>query len=238
VFLDDRKTLWRKLRELALAVRIERQFEKDKILEMYLNKVYFGHGFYGVEAAARGYFAKAASGLATDESALLAGLIQAPSAYAPQAHPAKALARRAIVLTRMVDAGYLTKDRADRLRKEAIRLHETPSADTFGRYFKSYVTRQLVQRYGEDQVFDGGLRVYTSLDPAMQRAAEQTLSEGIGADRAAARLQPPEICRARSTDGCEGSRGECDGRRDVIPARCARGDRCRDRGDSRAGGRT
>jgi penicillin-binding protein 1A len=179
MFLDDHKTLWRKSREAALAFRIEREFSKDKILELYLNNVYFGHGFYGVEAAARGYFGKSARELGVDEAALLAGLIQAPSAYAPQAHPERALARREIVLSRMVDAGFLDRATADRVARMPIRLHESPPEDQFGLYFKNYVTRQLVQQFGEELVYDGGLRVFTTIDASVQRAAEAALAAGL-----------------------------------------------------------
>ncbi len=179
MFLDDRKTWWRKGREIALAFRIERSFTKDKILELYLNKVYFGHGFYGVEAASRGYFGKSARDVNLQEAALLTGLIQAPSAYAPQSHMDKATARRATVLNRMVDAGFIDQGTATKLAKSPIVLSDAPIEDQFARYFKNYVTRQLVQKFGEEAVFDGGLRVYTTLDPEVQRAAEKALLEGL-----------------------------------------------------------
>ncbi len=179
MFLDDQKTWWRKWRELVLAVRIEHEFSKDRILELYLNTVYFGHGYYGAEAASRGYFGKPASGVTLGEAALLAGLIQAPSAYAPQAHPDRAKARRAVVLSRMVDEGYLTPADARRLAAAPLRLHQPPPPDGFAQYFKAYVVRQLVQRFGEDRVFDEGLRVFTTLDPGVQHDAERAVSSGL-----------------------------------------------------------
>jgi 1A family penicillin-binding protein len=199
-FLDDRKTLWRKTRELGLAIAIEHEFTKDKILELYLNKVYFGHGYYGVEAAARGYFGKTARKVTVDEAAMLAGLIQAPSAYAPQAHPERAHARRRTVLMRMVEAGYLDRASAERLGRAPIHLTESPGAETFGRYFRNFVTRQLVQQFGEERVFDGGMRVYTTIDAAIQRAADAAIAEGV------ARVeQEPAYKRARLAAGKRGA---------------------------------
>jgi 1A family penicillin-binding protein len=179
MFLDDRKTLWRKGREIIVAFRIERQFKKDKILELYLNEVYFGHGYYGVEAAARGYFGKPASALTLPESALLAGLIKAPSHYSPRAHLEKSQARRAIVLDQMVDAGYIDRQTAEQHAKAPVVLTRVAAQDPFASYFKKYVLRTLVERLGEEAVFEGGLRVYTTLDPDLQRAAETALKEGL-----------------------------------------------------------
>ena len=192
MFLDDRKTWWRKGREIALAFRIERSFSKDKILELYLNKVYFGHGCYGVESAARGYFGKSAKDVNLEEAALLAGLIQAPSAYAPQSHPEKAAARRATVLSRMVEAGFLDQMTATRLGRTPIALHEPSAENQFARYFKSYVTRRLVQEFGEEAVFDGGLKVYTTLDPGLQVAAERAVADGLAAIEALPKYKHPK----------------------------------------------
>src|SRR6185503_12658907 len=108
-FLTDDKTFRRKFKEMFLAMRIERHFTKDQILELYLNRVYFGDGLYGVEAASMGYFGKPAKAVNVEEAALLAGLIKAPSAYSPTTHLDRAVARRTIVLRQMVDAGFLDK---------------------------------------------------------------------------------------------------------------------------------
>jgi penicillin-binding protein 1A len=179
MFLDTRKTWWRKWRELALAMRIEHELTKDKILELYLNTIYFGSGYYGAEAASRGYFGKSANDVSVAEAALLAGLIQAPSAYSPRTHPDRAKTRRAVVLSRMVEVGDLNAEDAKKLREAPIRLHAPVAADAFGQYFKSYVVRLLTQRFGEDRVFDEGLRVYTTLDPDVQRDAERVVAEGL-----------------------------------------------------------
>jgi penicillin-binding protein 1A len=189
MFLDDRKTLWRKGREIIVAFRIERQFEKDKILELYLNEVYFGHGYYGVEAASRGYFGKPASALTLPEGALLAGLVKAPSTYSPRAHLDKARTRRAIVLDQMVDTGYIDRSTAEQTAAAPVTLTRVAAESPFARYFKNYVVRTLVERLGEEAVFDGGLRVYTTLDPELQRAAELALKDGLQTIEARPRYQ-------------------------------------------------
>ena len=178
-FLTDDKTIRRKLKEMFLALRLERRFTKNEILEFYLNKVYFGDGFYGVEAAARGYFGKSARDLQLDEAALIAGLIQAPSAYAPTEHADRALARRAVVLNQMVEAQFITRATADATAKMPLQLKDGFERERFAQYFKNQVTRQLVDRFGWDMVSEGGLRVYTTIDPAIQLAAEQTLTQGL-----------------------------------------------------------
>jgi len=178
-FLSDDKTIRRKLKEMYLALRLEQRFTKNDILELYLNKVYFGDGYYGVEAAARGYFGKSARDLTVDEAALLAGLIQAPSAYAPTEHLERAVARRAVVLDQMVEAGFVDADLAPSLANAPVRLESGFTDEQFGQYFKNQVTRQLVDRFGWEMVSQGGLRVYTTIDPKVQIAAEEALKEGI-----------------------------------------------------------
>jgi len=178
-FLTDERTLRRKLKEIYLALRIESQFTKEQILEAYLNRIYFGGGFYGIETAARGYFNKPAKALSEDEAALLAGLIQAPSAYAPTEHLDRAIVRRAVVLSQMVSAGFLDAEKARTLRDAPVRLESGFDDERYGQYFKNAVTRQLVERFGWERVSQGGLRVYSTIDPAMQRAAEAALSRGI-----------------------------------------------------------
>lgn len=180
-FLSDQKSFWRKAREIVLAVRLEWAFEKDEILEMYLNRIYFGRGFYGIEAAAQGYFGKPASALKLDEASLLVGLIQAPSAYAPPTHLDKALARRRIVLGRMVAVGAITQAQAERAAAAKVRLRRDLGQPSFGEYFRNRVARELTDRFGEDMVWNGGLRVYTTIDPTLQRAAERALTSGLTA---------------------------------------------------------
>ncbi len=177
-FLTTDKTIRRKLKEAYLALRIERIYTKREILEIYLNKVYFGAGLYGAEAAARGYFGKHASALTLDEAALLAGLIQAPSAYDPTEHLDRATARRAVVLGQMVAAGFIDRATARTLAARPVKLVADDDGAT-GAWFKQAVTRELVDRFGWDVVSTAGLQVYTTYDPAAQRAAEQALGRGL-----------------------------------------------------------
>ena len=178
-FLTPEKSLRRKLKEAFLAIRIEWQFDKPAILETYLNKVYLGAGLYGVEAASRGYFDKSAAKLDLAEAALLAGLIQAPSAYAPTTHPDRALERRAVVLARMAEAGMIDEATAREVADAPLALADGFKREQTGAYFKQAVTRELVDRFGWDLVSKGGLRVFATLDPAAQRAAEQALIRGL-----------------------------------------------------------
>jgi penicillin-binding protein 1A len=177
-FLTTDKTVRRKLREAYLALRIERLYTKRQILELYLNKVYFGSGLYGVEAAARGYFGKPASALTLDEAALLAGLIRAPSGYDPTGHLERALARRRVVLGQMVASGQIDRDTARAMAQRPVKL-VNEDEHTTGAWFKQAVTRELVERFGWETVSTAGLKVYTTYDPAAQRAAEEALSRGL-----------------------------------------------------------
>jgi 1A family penicillin-binding protein len=179
-FLSRDKTYRRKLKEVVLATYIESLYTKQEILELYLNKVYFGDGLYGVEAASRGYFGKGASELNVAEAALLAGLIQSPSSYAPTVNLDRAIARRNIVLRTMVSSGAIDQPTADREKKAAVKLtNALEIKETFGLYFKEQVRRDLVERFGWQRVYQGGLRVYTTMNADLQRSAEKLLEEGL-----------------------------------------------------------
>jgi penicillin-binding protein 1A len=174
------KTLTRKLKEWLFAAQLERHFSKNEILELYLNKVYFGDGLYGVEAAARGYFGKKASEVTVPEAALLAGLLKAPSSYAPTVSVAKAEARQGVVLKAMLESKAITRDDYDQALKSVVEIYDgLRSAEPHGRYFKEEVRRQLVERFGAERVAQGGLRVFTTIDLDMQRAAETAVEQGL-----------------------------------------------------------
>jgi 1A family penicillin-binding protein len=182
--LTPARTLSRKIREASIAVRLEERYSKQDILHAYLNAVYFGDGYHGVEAAARGYFGKSAADLEAHEAALLAGLVRSPRGYSPTANPKRALARRNLVLRLMRDAGHLTEAEYRSAMERSLLTPATPASvaaagATCGRYFQEEVRRQLVARFGGQQVLHGGLRVYTGYDPAMQCAAEKTISSRI-----------------------------------------------------------
>ncbi len=179
-FLTRDKTYRRKLKEVILAAYIEKMYDKNEILEMYLNKVYFGGGLYGVEAASRGYFGKPSQNLSLDEAALLAGLIQSPSSYAPSVNLDRAVARRNVVLQAMVSAGVIDQAAADRARVMPVKLvNGLEIQESSGLYFKEQVRQELVQRFGWQRVYQGGLRVYTTIDPALQRSAELLVEKGL-----------------------------------------------------------
>ena len=193
LFLTPDKSLERKLKEAILALELERRYSKDRILEMYLNQVYFGHGAYGVEAAARTYFGKSVSELTPQGAALLAGLPRAPSTYSPFEHPDAARRRREVVLRRMVEFRVLRDVESARLAKTDLGLIPPERRRTSGQYFLEYVQQALEAKYGADMVFKGGLRVYTTLNPTMQLAAEHALRDGLRALEArTANLRPGE----------------------------------------------
>lgn len=181
-FLSPEKTLKRKIQEAYLAIQLERAFKKDEILEMYLNRSYFGEGAYGIKAAAQTYFGKDLNDLTLGESALLAGVLPAPSRYSPLNNKELALTRRNIVLNKMLRAGFITMDQAEKAKKEPLILNPTLLADKSANkykypYFVEYVIEQLTEKFGSDRVFRGGLRVYTTLDPKIQEATEKALKD-------------------------------------------------------------
>jgi penicillin-binding protein 1A len=180
MFLNRGKTYRRKLKEMIVAAYLENLYSKQEILEMYLNKVYFGDGLHGVEAAARGYFGKPAAELQVDEAALLAGLIQSPSSYAPTVNLDRAIARRNVVLMTMVSSGAIDTATFERAKSAPVKINNALEIkETFGLYFKEQVRRELVDRFGWQRVYQGGLRVYTTIDSDLQKAAETTLEEGL-----------------------------------------------------------
>ncbi|MBA2353846.1 MAG: PBP1A family penicillin-binding protein [Acidobacteria bacterium] len=175
-FLTRQKTYSRKIKEAFAALLIERTYSKDEILALYLNKVYFGDGFHGVEAASLGFLGKHAADLDVPDAALLAGLIQSPSAYAPTINMDKAVARRNIVLRTMLDSGAIDRPAFERARVARVRLQDRLRRDEpHGQYFKEQVRRELVDRFGWSRVSEGGLKVYTTLDPGLQQQAEKTV---------------------------------------------------------------
>jgi len=179
-FLSRGKSYRRKLREIIVAAYLENLYSKQEILEMYLNKAYFGDGLHGVEAAARGYFGKPASDLQVEEAALIAGLVQSPSSYAPTVNLDRAIARRNIVLQTMVGSGAIDVATAERARAAAVHLNNALEIkETFGLYFKEQVRRELVERFGWQRVYQGGLRVFTTIDSDLQKAAEELVESGL-----------------------------------------------------------
>lgn len=181
-FLTPDKTFRRKLKEVLLSARLEQAFTKDQILELYLNKVYLGEGFYGVEAASLGYFDKHASDLTLEEAALIAGLIQSPSAYAPGVNKARALARRNVVLAAMRETGAIDEATYERARRaDVVLANGLQREEPFGLYFKELVRRELVEQFGWERVSQGGLRVYTTIDARLQQQVEREVEQHLAA---------------------------------------------------------
>ncbi len=178
VYISREKTLERKVREVFLAYQLEKEYSKKEILEFYLNTVYFGEGAYGVQTAAQEYFNKNAEELSLSESALLAGLIRSPAKYDPYLNEDAAISRRNLVLKKMVALGYITAEEAQRAVQSSLHL-ERPTIKTydFAPYFVEHVKQMLIEERGADEVFRGGLKIYTTLDPKLQVMAEQAIAE-------------------------------------------------------------
>ena len=181
LFLKSEKTWRRKLQEMLLALQIEKSFTKNEILGFYVNQVYMGHGRYGIEAAARFYFGRPAKELTLAEAALLAGLVQRPESYSPLRSPQKAVARRDHVLHRMVEERKLQREAANAALKEPLALAKQDTDENIAPYFVEEVRRYLDATYGEVTLYQEGLEVYTTLDPAMQKAADQAVFDGLRA---------------------------------------------------------
>jgi penicillin-binding protein 1A len=177
---NPEKTIKRKIREATLSLQIEKEFTKERILFLYLNEIYLGHGAYGVEAAARTYFDKSASDLTLAESATLAGLTQAPSRYSLFTNFDKAKARQKYVLERMREEGYIKPEEEREALAAEISLATHPE-NPFEKApdFTEYVRRYLENKYGRDVLYRGGLKVYTTVNLEMQRAAETALRRGL-----------------------------------------------------------
>jgi penicillin-binding protein 1A len=178
--LTREKTLRRKLWEIVLARQIEDEFGKDEILEMYLNQINLGNGLYGVEAAAQGYFGKRAQDLNDVEAALLAAIPKAPTTYNPRRNPVNARTRRDLVLILMADAGLISEQEARLGREQDLGLVPPMEAKSSAPYFVQAVRRELQERFGPD--FEtAGLRVFTSIDPDLQTAAQEAVREQLAA---------------------------------------------------------
>ncbi len=178
IYLNRREmTLSRKFNEIMLAIQLERKYSKNEILDMYLNTVYFGATAYGVQAAAKTYFNKEPMQLTIAEAALLAGLPQRPNGYSPRRHPELAMERRDVVLDKMRELGYITMSEYEQAINEPLELAPySPYVAVQEPYVVAYVRKQLIEMYGKERVFKGGLRVETTINPAFQRLAEQAIS--------------------------------------------------------------
>jgi len=179
-FLSPEKTLKRKVQEAYLSLQLEKKFSKNEIFEMYLNRIFFGHNAYGIKAAARTYFDKDVKDLTIAEAATIAGLPKAPNTYSPFKNPETAKKRRNAVINNMFKYGFITAEQAEEAKADDFStLQKGSTANKISypyQYFVEYVQEELEKKYGPDKVFKGGLRVYTTLDPKIQQAAEKALS--------------------------------------------------------------
>ncbi|MGZ5889666.1 MAG: penicillin-binding protein 1A [Hyphomicrobium sp.] len=179
--LSSDRTIERKVKEAILAIRIERAYSKDRILELYLNEIYLGMGAYGVAAAAMNYFNKELSDLTVEEVAYLAALPKGPNNYHPFRQTKAAIARRNWIIGQMAENGYITAAEADAAKKKPLGINIRPTgAHIFAaEYFAEEVRRTLLSTYGEDKLYSGGLSVRTTLDPKLQQIARRVLIDGL-----------------------------------------------------------
>jgi len=177
MFLGHQRTMGRKVLEFALALKLESTFTKEEILERYLNQIYFGEGVYGVQSAAKFFFGKNAKDLDINEAALLAGLPKNPNRYSPYKNPEKADTRRKVVLYAMLKNGFITKKEYDSLINVFPKLQPRPNTKFGGDapYFAELVRQYIVEKYGEDFLYRGGGKIYTTLDLDMQRIANEVV---------------------------------------------------------------
>lgn len=183
LYLSHEKTWTRKLKEAKFTAQLEMKYTKDQILEMYLNEIYYGHGAYGIESASLLYFGKSAKDLNLAESALLAGIPKGPTYYSPYNHMDNALKRQRIVLNAMAETGFITQTEADRAAssKLAILPQDRQENKVIASYFRDYVRSLVTSQLNitEEQLEQGGLNIYTTLDPRAQQAAEEAVASGM-----------------------------------------------------------
>ncbi len=178
-FFSNQKTAERKIREIILALELDRRYSKEQILIWYLNQIPFGNNCYGVEAASQTYFQKTAAALSLPESAVLASLIQAPSYLSPYGkHYDQLLIRKDYILERMVVCGYLSKQEAETAKKTSLEFAPKTTTIIKAPHFALYVRKQLIQEYGEEFLRKKGLKIYTTLDWELQESAEKIIEEG------------------------------------------------------------
>jgi penicillin-binding protein 1A len=179
LFLTSRKSLVRKIKEAIMAFQLERRYTKDEILELYLNQVYFGSGAYGVQSAAKIFFGKSVQDLTLAECALMAGLPKSPSRYSPLVDKALALERRNVVLKQMRDTGIIDDAAYRQAINEELQIKTSKLRSAHAPYFVDYVKKFLEETIGSDELYRGGLSVYTTLDVELQKTAEEAVKNGL-----------------------------------------------------------
>ncbi len=180
LFLTDERTWERKIKEAILSIQIEKRYTKREIFTMYCNQMYFGHGAYGVEAAAQLYFGKSVKDLTLEEAALIAGILQGNVRQSPYVNMQAALRRRNYTLDRMAEEGYITRERAEAAKKTPIVVRGDPGdRGSVAPYFQEEVRKALEARVGAKRLYEGGLSLYTSLDVRLQQAANEAVARGL-----------------------------------------------------------
>ncbi len=179
-FLTPKRSLLRKLREVAYAFGLERDLSKDEILLLYLNNIYLGNGAYGVEAASESYFNKRVEQLNLAEIAMMAGLAKAPSRYSPVNNFRRAKDRQTYVLTRMTELGMISQEQKEKALRTSLKIQSRESA-YFSKapYFTEFIRQQVERKYGKEKLYRQGLRIYTTLDLSLQRAAQRSVETGL-----------------------------------------------------------
>src|ERR1700685_2541059 len=181
LFLSPDRNFRRKMQEVMLSIQIERRFTKPQIFTLYANQIYLGHGVYGFEAGANYYFSKKAKDLTLEEAAVLAGLPKAPNYYSPINYPERSLRRRNLVINNMLEDGKITAAEALRAKDAPLKLNLQAEPNDIAPYFVEEIRQYLEKKYGAEEVHEAGLRVYTSLNLEMQRAAQQAVRDGLAA---------------------------------------------------------
>jgi len=180
LLLTSEKKISRKVKEAILAGRIESHLKKQDILYLYLNQIFLGHNAYGISAAASMYFGKDVKDVTLAEAALLAGLPQAPSKWSPLLNPNKAKERQIYVLTRMVEDGYITKAQAEKAANERIKVYKRVDINLdLAPYFVEFVRKYMVSKYGNEEILDEGVNIYTTLDSKLQTSAQNAVKEEL-----------------------------------------------------------
>ena len=179
-FLSPERSFLRKLKEVAYAFGLERNLTKEQILYLYLNNIYLGNGAYGVEAAAESYFNKRVEQLDLAEMAMLAGLVKAPSRYSPISNFKRARERQAYVLSRMAEVGFISQEQRERALRTSLKIQSRESA-YFSKapYFTEFIRQQVEKKYSKGKLYQEGLRIYTTLDLSLQRAAQRAVESGL-----------------------------------------------------------
>ncbi len=173
LFLTQDRTISRKLAEAVLALKIERLYSKDQILELYFNQIYYGHGAYGAETAARLYFGKPVDSLTLSQAAMIAGLPRGPSVYSPYDKPEVCLRRRSLVLNAMADMGSITREQAERAKRDSLVLKPKELRLNDAPYYVEEIRKHLEARYGANAIYQGAMTVHSTLDLGLQRIANQ-----------------------------------------------------------------